>query len=180
MLQKMKIAVPKQTLINLLICLSGILLIVFVGIIPNYLRSARLGKEMDRLQVKVEEQKTLYPVYQLLKSGSQNKMSTALPCPVKSPLSRQKVGVIGSVFEGMAKKSGLRTVKISPDFKSLDAERNLLPVEIVILGDFFNYRKFLMALQELPYLERMDELEISSRVGLMEFRTKTMIALSRE
>jgi hypothetical protein len=180
MWQKIKSAIPKETLMNLLICISGILLIVFVGIVPNHLKSAKLAMDIDSLQFKGEEQKTLHPVYQLLNSRNQNKMSTVLPCPVKSPLSRQKVGTILSIFEGIAKNSGMNTVSISPDFKSLDAKRNLLPVEIIIIGDFVNYRKFLIALEELPYLERVEELQIHYSAGIMEFRTKIIIALSHE
>ncbi len=180
MWQKIKNAIPKETLINLLICISAIVLIVLVGIVPNHLKSAKLAKDIDSLQFKVEEQKTLHPVYQLLKSRNQNKMSTVLPCPVRSPLSRQKVETILSVFDGIAKNSGMKAVSISPDFKSLDAERNLLPVEIIIIGDFVNYRKFLIALEELPYLERVEELQIQHGAGIMEFGTKVIIALSHE
>jgi hypothetical protein len=49
---------------------------------------------------------------------------------------------------------------------------------MVIRGDFMSFRKFLIGVGELPYLERFEEIEIQQDPGFMEFRMKIWLALS--
>ncbi|MFA4915122.1 MAG: hypothetical protein WC560_00445 [Syntrophales bacterium] len=179
MWRKIKDMIPRETLVNLLICLAGVLLIVFAGIIPNYLASAKLVRKIGALQFQSEEQKTYHPIYQSLKSRSEKKMSSVLPFPDKTKLSREAIGVISITFRNIAKNTGMNIVSISPDLNSTDTDHNFLPVEIIIAGDFPDLRGFLIALGGVPYLEHIEEIQIQQNREVMEFKVKTILALSQ-
>jgi hypothetical protein len=179
MWQKINAMVPKQTLINLLISLSGVLIIVLAGIVPNYITSANLDRKISGLQFQIEEQKTLYPIYQLLKDRSQKKMPRVLPLPVKSKLSRGNMRSIPTTFKDIARSVNMNMVSISPDLNSLRIDPRFLPVDMAVAGDFFNFRKFLIALVGVPYLERIEELQIRQNQETMEFKVKICLAINQ-
>ena len=170
--------IPKQTLTNMVICLAGLLVIVLAGIVPNFLSSARLDREISRVQFQLEEQDKLYPVLQLLKKNAQQKILMILPFPAMDKLSRKLIDLFPATFNDMAKKAGMDVISISPDLNSLSDNSNFLIVNAVIRGDFFNFRKLLINLGEVPYLERVEEMEIRQNQDIMEFKMKIRLALA--
>jgi hypothetical protein len=47
----------------------------------------------------------------------------------------------------------------------------------VVKGEFINFRKMLIALTAIPYLDRIEEISISQHSDSMEFRIKIWLAL---
>ncbi len=170
--------ISKQTLTNMTICLAGLLVIVLAGIIPNFISSARLDREISSVQFRLEEQDKLYPVWQLLKNNAQHKVLMVLPFPAKDRLSRKLIDLFPATFKDMAKKAGMDVISISPDLNSLSDSSNFLIVNAVIRGDFFNFRKLLVNLGEVPYSERVEEILIQQNQDNMEFRMKIRLALA--
>jgi hypothetical protein len=78
----------------------------------------------------------------------------------------------------MAKKAGMDVISISPDINSLSDNSNFLIVNAVISGDFFNFRKLLINLGEVPYSERVEEIQIQQNQDIMEFKMKIRLALA--
>jgi len=72
----------------------------------------------------------------------------------------------------------METISISPDVNSLANQSRSLLMHTVIRGDFMSFRKFLIGVGELPYLERFEEIEIRQDPDFMEFRMKIWLALS--
>ena len=179
MYQKLRMMmISKQTLTNMTICLAGLLIIVLAGIIPNFISSASLDRKIHSVKFQLEEQDKLYPVYQLLKKNAQQKVSTVLPFPARGRLSRKLIDLFPATFKDMAKKAGMDVISISPDLNSLSDNSNFLIVNAVIRGDFFNFRKLLVNLGEVPYSERVEEIDIQQTQDSMEFRMKIRLALA--
>jgi len=179
MYQKIKkMMIPKQTLTNMVICLAGLLVIVLAGIIPNFISLARLDRGIGGVQFQIEEQEKLYPVWQLLKNKAQHKVLMVLPFPARERLSRKSIDLFPTTFNDMAKKAGMDVISISPDLNSLSDNSNFLIVNAVIRGDFFNFRKLLINLGEVPYSERVEEIQIQQNQDNMEFRMKVRLALA--
>ena len=178
MWQKIKAVIPKETLINLLICISGVLLIILAGIVPNSLTSANLDQKISSVQFQLEEQKTLYPIYQSLKAKFQKKISTVLPFPVGDKLSREKIESIPATFRDIAGGADMNIVSIVPDLNSPGTDRKFLLVDIALAGEFFDFRKFLIGLEALPYLEHIEELHVRQNQDVMEFKMKIWLALA--
>jgi len=59
--------IPKDSLIYLTFCLFGILLFLFLGILPSSRKVADLERDITEIKARIEEQKTLFPLYRELK-----------------------------------------------------------------------------------------------------------------
>ncbi|MBM4272111.1 MAG: hypothetical protein FJ139_08155 [Deltaproteobacteria bacterium] len=178
MWQKVSGMVPRRTVINLLICLSAIVVIVVVGIIPNFISASSLDEKILSLQYELEEQKNLHPVYQILKARSQKKVGAVLPFPVRNKLSREEIKSLPASFRDAARKANMHLISISPDLGSLGGDYRFLSVDVVVTGDFYDVRKFLIGLGEIPYLERIEEMQVQPRHDSMEFKIKVWLAIA--
>lgn len=177
-MEKIYAIIPKRTIIYSLLCLSGILCIILVGIIPKQLSLTHLDQRIKSIQFQIEEQKSLYPIYQDLQKITQARDSKVLPSPVRSTLLRTQLNAIPANFREIARKANLDMVSASPDLNSLSGESKTLLVNAVIRGNFFNFRKFLIGLGEVPYLDRIEEIHIQQNEDTMEFKMKIWIAIA--
>jgi hypothetical protein len=178
-MEKIFAITPRRTIIYVLLCLSGILFIILVGIMPKHFSLARLDQKIKSVQFQIEEQKSLYPVYQDLQKRTQARDSKVLPSPARGTLLRTQLNAIPATFRDIARKANLDMVSASPDLNSLSSESRLLQVNAVIRGNFFNFRKFLIGLGEVPYLERIEEIQIQQNEDTMEFKMKIWLALAQ-
>jgi len=170
--------IPKRNIISSLICLLIVLIIVCVGIIPQQLSVKNLDQKIKDIQFQIDEQKNLYPIYQVLHKGIQTKDKRKLPSPVKSPLLRTQLDMISTTIKEIARKANLDTILASPDVNSIGYELKFLPVNIVLRGDYFSFRKFLVGLGELPYIERIEEIQIRQNEDTMEFKMKISLSIA--
>jgi hypothetical protein len=154
------------------------LIIVFVGIIPQQLSLANLDQKVKNIQFQIDEQKNLYPIYQVLQKGVQSKDKRKLPSPVRSPLLRTQLDVVTTAIKEIARKANLDTVLASPDVSSIGYGLNILPVNLILRGDFFSFRKFLVGLGDLPYLDRIEEIHIRQNEDTMELKMKISLSIA--
>ncbi|MEN6319910.1 MAG: hypothetical protein ABFD82_14295 [Syntrophaceae bacterium] len=178
MIKNIYSTIPKRNIISSLICLLIVLIIVFVGIIPQQLSVANLDQNIKDIQFQIDEQKNLYPIYHVLHKGIQTKGKRKLPSPVKSPLLRTQLDIISTTIKEIARKANLDTILASPDVNSIGYEPKFLPVNIVLRGDFFSFRKFLVGLGELSYIERIEEIQIRQNEDTMEFKMKILLSIA--
>ena len=169
--------IPRRSILYSLLCLSGVLFIVFTGIVPNQFSLARLDQKIKSIQFQIEEQKSLYPLYQLLQKKSQTRDAKVLPAPARSPLPRTQLDTIPSTFRQIAQKANIDTVLVSPNLNSLGNDSRFILVDTVVRCDFLNFRKLLIGLGEIPYLESIEEIQIQQNEDTMEFKMKIWLAL---
>lgn len=177
-MDKIYTIIPKRSLFYLVICLCGVLIIVTVGIIPEYFSSVRLDQQIKSMQFQIEEQKNLYPIYHMLKNKTHIKDARILPFPKKVPLSRAQIDTVPATVREIAKKANIDMVSASPDLNFLGSESRFLPINAIMRGDFFNFRKFLIGLGEVPFLERIEEIQIQQNEDTMEFKMKMWLVVS--
>ena len=170
--------INRRTVIIYLTCLAGILLFIIAGIIPAQRFSAALDRKTRDLQFQIDEQKSLQPIYQSLKAKSQTGTVSVLPTPERNKLSRDLISMGPSTFGRIAKNAAMDTLSVDPDVSSLANQSRYLLVHAVVRGDFFSFRKYLTGLGELPYFERIEEIEIQQNPDIMEFKMKIWLALN--
>jgi len=100
-----------------------------------------------------------------------------LPFPGKGRLSRDKIDEVPSIFGEIAQKSGLEAVSISPDVKSIATNSGVLLLNAALKGDFFDFRKFLIELGKIAYLEHIEQIQIQEILVGRKFRLKIWLAL---
>jgi hypothetical protein len=155
-----------------------VLLIVLAGIVPQQMSVKRLDNKIASIQFQIDEQKRLYPYYQMLHAGPQSGRSKVLPFPAMSPLSRTKIDTVPSIIRAEAQKAHIDMVSASPDLYALGGEQRFLLVNATLKGDFLNFRKFLLGLGGVPCLAGIEEISIQQNEDSMEFRMKIWLAMA--
>jgi hypothetical protein len=138
---------------------------------------ANLDRSAEKIRLEIEEQKGLQSLYQLLKSKGQKSLNV-LPFPAKGKLSRDQIETMPGNFRDIAKKVNMDILYVSPDMASIGPDSRYLLVNVGIRGDFFNFRKFLSGIGELPYLERIEEIQVQENADIMEFKMKIRLAMA--
>jgi hypothetical protein len=70
------------------------------------------------------------------------------------------------------------TSLFSPDLDTTAGSSKSISYNAVVRGKFENFRKMLIELAAVPYLERIEEISIQPQSDSMEFRLKIWIAVS--
>lgn len=178
MINKFKQNIPANSLSYILICGGIIILIVLLGIIPLYRYNSNRSQEVKKIQNQIDEQKGLGGVYQLLRNASEKKEVQALPNPAKTKLPRQDVDKFQDTFRVEAVKAGLMTISLMPDVKSMAGGSQSLLYNATIKGEFVNFRRLLIGLGAVSYIDQIEEINIKQYNDSMEFRMKIWIALA--
>ena len=173
------IKLPGRSVAYLLICGFGVLAFILLGIYPNQKKLASLDKETNKISGQIEKHKILFPLYKNLLDEVRRKDLDVLPFPKKTKFAPDKTDRITFVFREIAKKSNLEVVSVAPDVKSMDNEAGLLLINTSLKGDFFSFRKFLIELGKVSYLERIEEIQVQAAQGFKEFRAKIWLALDK-
>jgi hypothetical protein len=177
-MEKIYAIIPKRSIVILFSCISGVLLIVLAGIVPQQITVARLDNKIAGIQFQIEEQKRLHPYYEMLHAEPQSGRSKVLPFPARSPLSRTNIDTVPSIIREQAQKAHIDMVAASPDLNTLGGEQRFILVNATLKGDFLNFRKFLIGLGEVPCLEGIEEIRIQQNEDSMEFMMKIWLALA--
>jgi hypothetical protein len=157
---------------------SGIIsLFVLVGIFPLYHHNSNLIEKNKELKNQIEEQKELGPVYLTLLKVINNKDLHILPNPEKKTIPRGEAGKFQDDIRTIAGRAGLMTVSLTPDLSALAGSSTSLLHNVVLKGEFANFRKMLIGLGSVTYLDRIEEISILQNPDSMEFRMKIWIAL---
>ena len=106
-----------------------------------------------------------------------NKDLLILPNPEKKTIPRGEAGKFQDDIRTIAGKSGLMTVSLTPDLSTLAGSSTSLLHNVVLKGEFANFRKMLIGLGSIPYLDRIEEINIQQNPDSMEFKMKIWIAL---
>lgn len=178
MINQFKQNIPAKSMTYLFIGAGLIVLIVLLGIGPLYRVNSVREQNVKKIQTSIEEQKALGGIYELLQSATEQKEEHALPNPAKSKLPRQDVEQFHNAFRAEAGKARLMTIFLMPDLKSVAAGSQSILYDATLKGEFSNFRKLLLGLGSLPYVDHIEEINIRQSSDSMEFKLKIWIALA--
>ena len=165
-----------QSFFILVLCAVGILAFLWLIILPSKKTSADLDQEIESLNVRIEEQRILTPVFHSLLKRAKMEGPSGLPSPEKSKLTHGDMNAISKVFQDFAGRHNLKLEEITTDDSSLMQESGYLLMRLRLSGDFFKIRKFLIDLGSIPSLEHLEEINIRSTKTSKELRLKIWLA----
>lgn len=171
------IDLPKRSLTYIGLGVIGILLLVFLGILPAKKSLENLDVRAAEVKYRIEEQKTLAPFYKSLKERTDKQELQFLPLPQKASLPNTKISTIPAMFGDAAKASGLSLLTASPLLSAVGGNTRVLPVNVTLRGSFFNFRKFLINVGGIPYVQHIEEISIQEVPGAREFKLKILVAV---
>ena len=169
--------IPRRSIAYIALCAVFIILFVFAVYIPTDKWSDELDAKTTEAKFRLHEQQTLTPVFQYLKVESEKVISDTLPLPPKGKLARAMINNLPKNFADSAKRSGMSLVVAKPDLSGLKGDFQTLPIDIILKGGFINFRKFLIGLGGMPYVERIEEISIQEIPDTKEFRLRVWVAI---
>ncbi len=167
---------PTKSLAYFLILGGGILVFIVLTILPALQSSAGLDMEINKIKSSMDEQKILNPVYDSLLRKTKFKKTKGITAPKKKKLAQGDTRKIIQRLKNIANTSNIALVDVTPDVDTLIGESGYLLINIVAKGEFINLHKFLFQLCELPFLEFIERIKITSIRKTKEFRLKVWMS----
>ena len=174
---KLESKIPRRSTAYIALCVITVILFVVVVYFPMDKWSKELDTKTTDAKFRLHEQRTLIPVFQYLKVESEKVVSDTLPLPPKGKLARAMINNLPQNFAASAKSSGMSLVVARPDLSGLKGDFQSLPVNIVLRGGFINFRKFLIGLGGMPYVQSIEEILIQEIPDTKEFRLRVWVAI---
>jgi hypothetical protein len=165
-----------QSLLVLVICVVGVLTFFFLILLPSQKTSAELDKEIDSLNVRIEEQRILTPVFHSLLKRAKMAPPSGLPTPEKTKLTHGDMNTISSVFQDIAMRHNLRLEEVKTDVSTMMEDSGYLMMRLRLSGNFYKFRDFLVELGSIPFLEHIEEINIRPVKTAREFQIKLWLA----
>ena len=161
----------------ILICVGGLLAFVLLALLPLQRSLDRMDREVAAKRAELKERKELFPVYQDLVGRLQQKEEHGLPFPEPGALALEDLDGFLKNLRETVHSQGMEPVSMTPDFKSMPKESNMLQVTALLRGGFPALRKILIEMGREPALRHLEEIQINSAPGFKEFRLKFWLAL---
>jgi hypothetical protein len=171
------IKIPRDSIVYIILCLTGILLFIFGGIVPSGMKMGKLVTQTADIKFRIEEQRTLAPFYQSMQGKIEQKDSEVLPLPAKGKLAIAMIDTLPMALRTTARMSGMSLVSAIPNLNDLTGDAQFLSVSAVLQGDFVNLRKFLINLGSVPYVQHIEEISIRQKPDTKEFSLKIWVAV---
>jgi hypothetical protein len=167
---------PTQSVIYFLICGAGVIVFIFLIIIPNQNMSAELDQEIDKLNDRIEQQRILRPVFDSLLERAKVKSTTDLPSTKKEKLTRGDINKISNLLQEMAGRQGLKVHDIKTDASEIMSGTGFMLMRVHVTGDFLKFREFLLDLGTIPSLEQIESIKIRAIEGDREYKMRIWLA----
>ena len=175
-MEKLSSIVPTQSLFLFLVCGAGVLVFVFMIIIPSHQSTVGLDADIAALKERIEEQRILTPVFKSLFNRTKVPNPTGLPTTEKAKLAREDIHKITGRLKTMAAQHGLQLEELTADVNSTIENSGHLLMHLTAVGEFISFRKFLLDLGTIPSLAHIEEIKISSVEGAKEIALKIWLA----
>ena len=167
---------PTQSLFLLLLCGAGIVVFVFLIILPTQSTSEQLDKDILKISNRIEEQRILKPVFQSLLKRAKKNNQTDLPITKATKLDRSDISNLSEDLQEMAFRHGLKVQDMKTSVSSLTGKGGYLQMRLNLTGAFLDFRGFLVDLGAIPSLELIEEIQVRAIEGSREFKIKMWMA----
>lgn len=175
--KKMGFKIPRQSTLYIMMCLTGVLIFVLAGILPAGKKLTELDAAIVAKKQGIEEQTVLVPFFKSLKVDSEKKESEVLPLPPKGKLSQDRLGTLPMTFTTAAKMSGMTMVSATPHLNAMTGDAQFIAINIVLRGGVIDFRKFLIQLGGIPYIQHIEEITIQEKAETREFKLRVWAAI---
>ena len=176
-MNKMNVTIPAKSLGYMLVC-GGILLVAVLGLVSFHRYNTGRAQDVKKIQNQIDEQKALGPVHDSLIRITQTKDVYRFPNPHRIKLTRQEIDKFQDSVRSAAGKSGLMNVFLLPDVKTVSGTSPNLLYNVTMKGELANFRRFLIGLGAVPYVDQIEEIHIKQFGDAMEFKIKIWVALA--
>lgn len=169
---------PHLTLSLIIISFLLVFLAIIVLLFPEYKNIQTAKKDRISKMLTLEEQKKIFPLYAQADALAKIDFNPKLPFSERIPLGRDQVFSLSTVFRDIALKNNMKLSQNSQDIDSLENNSNLISMDVTFTGSLFDYRNCLISLSELPFLNTIKKIKISTDPSnIKTFSTKILITI---
>ncbi len=169
----------KRSYTYVLIC-AGILFVFIILLVYNHKYLADMDLEIKKINSQIEAQTILLPVFKDLLKKTRLKTPEGLPFPEKAKIARDDIDGISFVFQEIAQRNNLKIDSMIPDIDSLIGGFGYIKMNIIMQGDFFDLRNFMLQLSEIPYIEQIERIQIRTIEESEDIEFHLKLWLARE
>ncbi|HON59121.1 MAG TPA: hypothetical protein PLT45_06245 [Smithella sp.] len=167
----------KKSLWAVVVYAAVIVLFVLVAIVPFYLANRKIAGENDKIKARIEEQKQLGPIYASILDEMKKKDMLVLPNPAPEKLSRENTAKFKSDFKAIADKSKVKLLSFTPNLSTLSGSSSSLLHQVALKGEFSGFQKLLIELGGIPYVDKIEDMEIRQNNDGMDLKMKVWVGL---
>jgi hypothetical protein len=173
------IFIPRECVRNLVISLAAVAVFLCAAIIPAYLKWLRLDARVSDVRYRIEEQKTLLPLFDSLKTTRLGSPAT-LQAPDKIKLDKSGIDSALMKLRDISDKAAMNIISIRPDLTSTPASAQSVAVNMSLRGSFENFRGLLAGLGALPYVENIENISIQQGAfgKMLDFKIKILLSVA--
>lgn len=150
---------------------------VYLLAVMPLLEGRRLEREIAEEQARIERQLRLMPTLASLGQDAKNATLEELLPPKTEPMPRAQAYLVTEQLSHMAVALGLEALDVSLDPASMATDPNSIQVQGVFAGELASVRAFLLDLNQLPSLARVEKVELRAVDGRLEMMVQLRIAL---
>jgi len=170
------LSLPKKSILYALICGGALFAIIFLTFYSNYRTMEKQDLHIRNIKTQIEGQKKYAPLFQDLFKKIQFKKPGGLPFPEQAKLSEEDTGKISIVLQNLAEANDFMVKGIIPDVdSSIDGSKHLM-ISIIMVGEFLNFRNYLLQLVSIPQLEHIEQIQVQNVEESKEIRLKIWMA----
>lgn len=170
--------IPVQSTIYVIGACVIVVLFVLVLLYPSHRSLSTLDREISNIQSRIDIQKNILPIYPELVKKSEAVVPDKFSLPEPKKIPKNNIDLILSIFRGVARKTGMELTVINPDFTTISREVGEIMINATARGGFFNFRDFLIEMGRVPYVRRIEEIEIQQRAVDKEFKMKIWLSVA--
>jgi len=178
MIKKIMEKIPSKNVGYMIICGGILILVILLGIVPLHRYNVKRSETVESLQRQIDEQKELRQMHQLISQASLTKEDRILPNPAKTKLSRQNMDEFQDSFRAEAARAGINILSLIPDVKTMAGGSQSLLYTAMLKGEFASFRTLMIGLGSLPYIDRIEEINLDQSSDAMDFELKIWVALA--
>ena len=169
---------PARSVTIFLISAAVIAAVILLVVLPTYRYIGVMDTKIERTRQRIDAEKRLLPLYQELVKRAQTEVQTKLALPERKPMPRGDLDMVPSIMAGLAARSGMEVISASPDVATLSSGSKNVLVNAAIRGNFFSYRRYLVELGKLPFVDRIEEVQIQQKEPEKEYQMKLWVNVS--
>ena len=169
---------PQGSLL-LLPAVAALILVVLIcfGVLPSAREIDNTRTAIARLQADLRQQDALRPVIQSLQERRVQALPEGVHVHAREPLKIDDLAALPEVFEALARKSGVELISATPQVRSLQDGREMLRVDTRMRGEFLTFNALLNRLNEMRFIETIENLAIDVTELGHEMRLSVWLAI---
>ncbi len=166
---------PRKSFLFIILCIATISAFVFLVLYPNHQRIAEYKMEIKELENRIETHKTIIPVYTELVKRVRFNTANGLVLPDKTGIGIDQTNELKMMLRKIAASCKLELNSMIPDARSYTEEAGKLRVDAKFSGDFFNFQELLKKIGEVPYLAKIERIQIYTDKGKKSIHLKLLL-----